>query len=174
MFSKVLKKIIGWFWKVFRRIFIDLVFCSISPITLWLRKTKRNIVFSMKKYASQRFGKDDGRFSSYYLIENYGIFHFYEQLEILLRVQETGTAQNVKLKNFHKHWKVGAQTSTKFAILVIEDVLHGRNSVEKTWFSKMIFCSLRGTSVLSWQDHVQKDKKRSRIASKTLISENSL
>ena len=88
----------------------------------------------------------------------------------------TGDRQSSKRKteHFHKNWKVGAQTSTKSAIWAIEAVLHERNSVEKTRFSKMIFCSLRGTSVLSWQDHVQKDKKRDRIASETLIFENSL
>ena len=33
-----------------------------------------------------------------YLTENNGIFHFYDHLELLLRVQETGTPQNEKQK----------------------------------------------------------------------------
>ena len=57
VFSKVLKKIIGWFWKAFRRIFINLIFCLISPITLWLRKTKRNIV-SLSFAKPQRYWTD--------------------------------------------------------------------------------------------------------------------
>ena len=59
-------------------------------------------------------------------------------------------------KKNHKHWKVSAQTSTKVAILVSEAVLHRRIPVEKTWFSKNIFRSSRGTSVFPWQDQLKK------------------